>query len=367
MRMPGHTAELSSRVVVPADLSVGERTLWRRLQQTEPALRSAFFSLAYVEAVAAVQRGVRVCVLQRGGEPVGFFPFQFTTPLDRWLRSAERVGGEMTDYCGLIAAAGLRISPRELLRLAHINYFLFSHLDEAQLDFGLTGERPESGLLIRFPEGGNAYWQELRRRDKTFVADTERRERKLEREFGPLRFHFDDPNAEEVIEVLIERKRARYADTAVADALAADWKRALLANLCRSRAAGCTGVLSSLYCGDRWVALHFGLRADDQLHYWFPVFNADFSAFAPGRLLLKNLIFSGAQHGLACIDRGEGESVAKLDFANARHAYLRGAWRRPGLRSLLSRGTYALDWRLGGAVRRLLTGERTYRGKLNFR
>jgi hypothetical protein len=50
--------------------------------------------------------------------------------------------------------------------------------------------------------------------------------------------------------------------------------------------------------------------------------------------------------GIGEIDRGEGDSPAKLDFANAEHFFYRGCWYRPGPRSFAFRALQAIRWRM---------------------
>jgi CelD/BcsL family acetyltransferase involved in cellulose biosynthesis len=251
----------------------------------------------------------------------------------------------MSDYFGIVAEPDLTLRGKELLRLASLTHLSFTHLDETQLQHGLEGESPEPGLRIHFPEGGAAYWQELRRSDKKLGEDTLRRERQLISQVGPIRFQLQETDWQAPLEHLIERKRDQYRRTGATDSLATPWKQQLIRSLAAQTEAACGGMLSTLYAGETWVASHFGLRCGDLLHYWFPVYNSDLHRFAPGRLLLKQVLEGSTSVGLRQIDRGSGDSPAKRDFANLRHSYYRGAWFRPGLRSTACRAALSLQWR----------------------
>ena len=237
--------------------------------------------------------------------------------------------------------------PPILARLAGFFYLGFTHLDEAQLACGLEGEKPEPGLQIQLHGGGARYWDDLRQRDKKFADDTSRRERRLEREIGPLRFRFEDEQP--ALERLISHKREQYRRSGAHDVFSHPWRYRLAQSLARSNSPDCRGVVSTLYAGDTWVASHFGLCGYGTLHYWFPVYNRDLHAFAPGRLLLKRIIEAADEHHIEKIDRGSGDTQAKREFANARHTYYRGAWFRPGLRSTIYRLNCSLRWRLATA------------------
>src|SRR5215472_11879754 len=135
--------ELKSHVVPASALREPEIAAWDALCGSAPGLVSPFLSPHYALAVASVRPHVYVSVLTRGGQPVGFLPFQFRSGVHRFLRSAERVGEEMTDYFGLVAQPGLRLDDQFLLKLSMLQILNFSHLDETQTEYGLTGEKPE--------------------------------------------------------------------------------------------------------------------------------------------------------------------------------------------------------------------------------
>jgi CelD/BcsL family acetyltransferase involved in cellulose biosynthesis len=335
--------KLTSRVVSPEHLDSEELSVWDRLCGSIPAFRSPFYSAPFSRAVAAVRSGVRVCVLRRNGTPVGFLPFQYTTPLSRWLAAAEPVGNPLNDYFGLIADPDVRVSAQDLLRHSGLCYLGFTHLEESQLGLGLEGEQPQVGLRIHLAGDGT-----LGGAKKSFVEDTARRQRKLEAAQGQLRFRFAETDWAAPLQHLIDKKRQQYKETKVADPLTPEWTRAVLKVLAGTRHDVCSGVLSTLYAGDTWVASHFGLRSGNVLHYWFPVYNPDLREFAPGRMLLKRICEAAENEGVRCIDRGAGDSQAKRDMANERHLFYRGAWFQPGMKSTTVRAVHSLKWRLAG-------------------
>ena len=139
--------------------------------------------------MAAVRPHVFVTIIEREGEPVGFFPFQFANSWTRLLRGS---GGDiyLGTILGFVPQRGLSLHPFPLVHLSNLSSLLFTHLDESQLKRGLTGEKPEPGLRIELPEGADAYWAALRKADKHFVSDTERLERRLIEKVGTLRFQY---------------------------------------------------------------------------------------------------------------------------------------------------------------------------------
>jgi CelD/BcsL family acetyltransferase involved in cellulose biosynthesis len=333
---------VTSQVVSIKALSETDQQAWRRFLAPRP---QAFLSYPYARAVASCVPSVRVCRLMQDGRVAGFFSFQYSSSAHAAAGIGQRLGGEMSDYFGLVAEPGFRIAERDLLRFCGLRSLAFSNLDESQGENGLAGDKPEVGHRIDFPQGGKAFWEEKERQDKKFVSDTERRERKLIREYGEMRFTFSEENPAALLGELIAFKRAQYHRTGVADALRAKRTRDILYALCGTRDEQCHGTVSTLYAGDTWVASHFGLRSGSTLHFWFPVYNPELRAFAPGRILLKQIIL-GTQLGLERIDRGAGDSVAKRDFSTSQHYFFSGLWQRPGIAALAHRVELGVSWRL---------------------
>jgi CelD/BcsL family acetyltransferase involved in cellulose biosynthesis len=306
----------------------------------------SFLTPDFAAAVAGVHPGARVAALMSEGEPVAFFPFQFASRWHAALGWAEPLASGLSDYFGIACADGFSVTPEALLKAAGLSFMHFTHLDEAQAIAGLSGERPEKGLLIVLDQGPEAYWRSLTERDRDFVKDTERRIRQLQAAFGPvlLRVHAEDAPA--ALDRLIAAKRAQYDRSRVGDPLCEPWTRNLLHALLRSTSGLCRPHLISLYAGDTWVASHFGLMCANRLHYWFPVYSTELKRYAPGRALLTSIINRAPELGIGIIDRGAGDSAAKRDFANGEHLFHRGVWRTAGPRSLFASAGQSLLWRL---------------------
>ena len=265
--------------------------------------------------------------------------------MQRLLRAAEPVGGDMSDYFGLIAPAGFAIDVSRLLELALLSASEFRNLPAAQLSFGLSGEQPERGHRIDIGADAGTYWARLRQQNESFSRELERRSRRLVEALGPLDFHFDLRRNEDELERIIAMKREQYRRTGAADALADAWRRRLLRALASTGDPDCSGVLSTLHAGGRWIASHFGLRCGSTLHYWFPVYDAALAKFGPGHLLLKQVIDGAAAAGLRTIDRGAGHQAHKSAYVTESQAYYRGCWHDSGVRAIMYRGLQSLAWR----------------------
>jgi CelD/BcsL family acetyltransferase involved in cellulose biosynthesis len=332
---------------MPSVLTPNERAIWDQICRADPLLRTPFYTYTYARAVADVRPYAYVVVIEQDGRPVGFLPFQFAGISAKLLRAAQPIGDYMTDYFGIIAEPGLQLHPLQLLKISGICSLLFSHLDESQEIHGLTGEKPEPGLRVAMNAGVDAYWAALHNIDKHFISDTKRRERKLISRHGQLRFCFSSADPAPALAQLIEHKSQQYLRTGKTDLFSVEWTRRLLYKLSSSADPLCSGVLSTLYAGETWVASHFGLRSGNVFHHWFPVYNPELKDFSPGRLLFKEMINAANENGIDMIDFGAGDIPAKRDFANTHHNYYRGMWTRPTARALCFRLAMSVRWRLG--------------------
>jgi CelD/BcsL family acetyltransferase involved in cellulose biosynthesis len=275
-------------------------------------------------------------------------PYQFGSRFSAWTKTAEPIGGEMTDYFGLIAKPEIRVTSDRLLRLARINYLGFSHLDESQFHYGLDGEQPRTGLRIRLAQDTERPLEALLTERHKYRKDTERRARQLAGELGPIDFALDvQQGRSEALENLIGQKRAQYQRTNVPDALASSWKSALLHKLSAYQFSSCRSLLSTMSAGGQWIAMHFGIVGNGVLQYWLPVYNPEFSKYAPGRLLIHHVIEASRAAAIHTIDRGEGDTSSKRELANEEHRFFRGVWHNKSVVSRVAQGFHSIKWRLG--------------------
>ena len=340
--------DFQARVISPSELEPDELNYWEQLCAPAGFLHSPFLSPHFVRAVASVRGDVYTLVVRRRcGELAGFLPFQFRTRLHKLLRVGEPAGELMNDHFGFIAAPDVRIPPDALLRLAGLTHIQFFNLHEGQAGYGLEGERKQAGMVLSLASSDTgSYWSDLRKRNKNFVLDTERQRRRIQEALGPLSFVLDSGNRAAEMENLIHYKRLQYVRTKGRDGLRIRWKRDLLEALAASRHPSCQGTLSTLYAGDTWVASHFGIRNQDVLSLYFPVYNPELSKYSPGRLLIRELIEAAPAAGLSSIDCAAGDNQYKREFGNSQYTVFAGAWYRHGLRSTAYRLSCSLRWRL---------------------
>ncbi len=335
-----------SRVVPAGALSQADIQRWSALLEAQYPKGNAFLSPAFAQGAARAGADVKACLIEDEVGLAAVFAYQYAPGPGRLLGAAERVGEEMNDSFGLVARPGFAMAPHRLLRLAGLDHLYFTHLPESQRQFGLSGDKPTAGLRIDLAAGADAYWEGLCAADRKFASDTERRLRKAQEQLGPMRFALEVADPAVLLEELLAHKRAQYLRTGKGDWLAAARRGDLLREMARVRAQDCSGCLSALYFGDTWAAMHFGLRSKQTLHYWIPVYNPELNSYAPGRLLLREIIRNGPADGITLIDRGVGESVAKQDFPSLRRIYYSGVWRRNTPAGWTYRLLQSAQWRL---------------------
>lgn len=331
----------------PSALTEAERAAWAAMMAETPHLRRAFFSHGFALACEEATGLARAALIRnREGALVAILPFQFPDARSRLLGVAERVGGGISDHCGLIARPGTRIAPGRLAALAGVGVLFFDHLSDGQDSFGLVASEARPGHVIELPDGAAAYFAWLGSTNKSFLQDTERRLRRLEKEFGPPQFSLTMNPAIASVDELLEAKRAQYARTGASDSLAGHGRLRIIRALVETKRPDCTPVLTTLAAGGRVLARHLGLLHAGNLSYWFPVYDPDARKVSPGRMLLWHTLQQADAHGIRLIDRGEGDSQAKRDFATGQRQFGILNMRAPGWRGLLARAAQSLAWRL---------------------
>jgi CelD/BcsL family acetyltransferase involved in cellulose biosynthesis len=168
------------------------------------------------------------------------------------------------------------------------------------------------------------------------------------RNHGEVSFAMDSPHAEQDLQTLIAAKNDQYRRTgAHGGPLLQPRNQRLLAHLLAHPSDGCRVRLSLLRVGDQWVSSHYGLQSGTTLHYWFPVYGEAFATYSPGRILFKHVILQAPKTGINLIDRGEGDTAAKRDFATESHRFFKGFEAR-GLRGQAVAMAQKLAWRFSG-------------------
>lgn len=280
---------------------------WQQLQDANPALASPFFSPEFTTAVADACADVRIAVLERSSQIVGFFPFQARG------RHGAPIGNRMSDHQGVVCAPSLRLDWPAMLRSAGLLWWRFDHLCGEQAA-GLAA-RSTCSPVMDLSRGFPAYRLRRMAIHPRQVGEFDRKARKMARELGPLRFeaHVNDRS---VFEAVLRLKSAQYHRTGAADVLEVPWTRHLLERIWQTDATDFGGRLSVLYAGDTLVAAHLGMRSRHVWHWWFPVYEPAQGKYSPGVQLLLRSAEAAAAQGHLSLDLGKGGEGYKQMFGD---------------------------------------------------
>src|SRR5258706_2916300 len=316
---------------------------WDKLHDQESALRSPFTTYGFCHAVDEVRKNVFVSILENRGEIQAIFPFERQYRLIPGI--ARKPGGHLSDSFGIIGGARRPLNGQELLKSAVLSVFSFDHLPLQENTLPVWRGNVSHGLRVEIPNF-NDYVAALRRTNKKFVKEVERHTTQLVRQYGEIDFQWHATSPRFELERLIDRKRSQYLKSGSRDALKSAWARQLLSKLLAAPHKNCEAVLSTLYCGDTWVASNLALRTEQLLHIWFPVFNRELRRFGPGHVLFFNLLESATKRGVRTIDFGAGVSAYKMKYAGSEYPLFKGSLRRINLLSLAHRVAQSLNWRI---------------------
>ncbi|MET9908952.1 GNAT family N-acetyltransferase [Streptomyces sp. NPDC006476] len=295
-------------VLTPDRLHAADIATWQAMQHTTPALASPFLSPEFTRAVGRHRPTARVAVLSDGSGPVGYFPHEHHS-----LGLGLPIGSGLCDVQGLVHAPGLDWDVRALLRACGLRLWRYDHLTAGQRPFDSGVMHRSTSPVIDLTTGFDAYLAGLRDRSPAQVSQLEAKERRLTRRVGELRLVFEE-TAPERLETLMRLKSAQYRAKGQVDLFAKPAVVALLHALMRTRSTTCTGTLSTLYAGDRPVAMHFGLRSGRVLQYWFPAYDPEAARFSPGLLLLLRMARAAAAQGIEHLDLGKGDERYKQEL-----------------------------------------------------
>lgn len=324
------------------DLDDALRGAWHGAMDESPAYANPFLAPEFAVGVGRHRRGVRVAVLRENGEPVGFLPYERNA-----LGVGRAIGLGLSDCQALVHRPGIAWDTDSLLRACGLAIFEFDHLVAEQQPFGrhVTGTFASPVVDLRPREGDYPHW--LRDTYPRLAKTSLKKERRLGRDLGEVRFVFDerDPRA---LRTLMRWKSAQYRRTGRMDRFSRAWIVELTDHLFRVREGHFTGVLSVLYAGDRPVAAHFGPRSQTVFAAWFTAYDPELSYYSPGLLMHLRLAEAAGREGVRLMDFGRGEKEYKdwlktrelrvgEGFASRTHpvAAAHRLWRRParGLRN----------------------------------
>ena len=187
-------------IVKPAELGPSELSVWRQIQKGDAQFSNPCFMPGFTCAAAKVRSDVEVAILEEAGSVRGFFPFH---RVDN--KAAVPIGSTLSDMHGIVVEPGFVWEPLDLLQKCRLQGWKFDHLIASQKQFAPFHSSLDDSPYMDLSGGFDAYLAARRSAGSSVVRNAKRKARKLEREFGPVRFelHDDTPGA---LEKLIEFK-----------------------------------------------------------------------------------------------------------------------------------------------------------------
>jgi CelD/BcsL family acetyltransferase involved in cellulose biosynthesis len=308
-------------VITPAELDTGGRRHWQSVQGAHPHLSSPFLSPTFVELMGRVRPGTRIAVVS-GGASTAYLPFEKGRH-----GHARAAGMGLSDTQGLIAPPAMAIDMPELLNATGLKSLAFDHWVAEQQDWLSTGPAAfarDVSKVIDLTAGFGTYLAAQQETSKGLARSTARKERKLEREHGPVRLVVHQPD-HGALDRLLCWKSHQYRSTGRCDRFANPDNRRLVHDLLDAQGSDFAAPLSLLMAGDRMVAAHFGLQANRTLAGWFPSYDPDFAAYSPGLILFLRLARELPGVGVRMFDLGKGDEPYKDRLCNLRPGLLAGS------------------------------------------
>lgn len=297
---------------------------WQALQGRADALASPFFSVGFAQSVEQARGDLHVGLIEDDTALVGLLPFHRK-------RGGQGVplAGQYCDYQGVIGQAPLARDVPAMLRGFGLSSYDFNHALECQPIFDSNAFWHSGSPRADLRAGYDAWKSEVSAKTNA-LKTLARKERKISREIGPLRFNPQDDDASSWQSFVAWKDQAlrRLGQPGFPGPA---WVAGLIDALRDPSVSARAGCFSTLYAGDRLVAAHFGLRSARVWHWWFPSYDADLSAYSPGLLLLRHCIEAAAQDGCHELDFGRGTERYKTEFSNRSRALCEGSLERASL------------------------------------
>jgi CelD/BcsL family acetyltransferase involved in cellulose biosynthesis len=302
---------LKASVIAPHELDLDHHQRWERIRQLNPALGSAFFAPEFAQSVGQLRPDARVAVIEDGRDVIGFLPFQ-----RRPLGFGRPIGLGLNDFQGVVCAPDMGLDVAWLLRACKLRQWSTDHLIGQQARLLTTAPEAHESPFIQCEGGLPPYAEQMKSAGRPGVGRALRKRRRLATAFGDeLSFVWHSGSAAS-LERLIALKSSQCRTAGTYDYTRHRWIRQLLLGLLDAQARDFGGVLSELKVGDRTIAMHFGMRSGNRLHWWLPAYEAEWQSWSPGLALLLGVIEQAPRFGISQIDLGRDLSRYKREFMN---------------------------------------------------
>lgn len=290
------------------DLTDRDHALWNNFQAADPSLASPYFSIAYIQAVAAARPGIKILRFSEHGRAVAYWPFRKGP-----FGTARPVAGPMDDLHGIIAHSTVRLDLDQPAVRRHIGGYAFSAVPFQQSRHGLSGQTGAGNQVMDLNAGFDAWLAARSAESSNFRREWRKAQKLIEANTTQIQHDVIDPSS---FDRLIVLKQDAYARSGHFDIFKLDWTRALLEQLLNSRDDNARGILSTLSIDGEIAAISYCMRSQTALHYWFPAYEAKFAKQKPGLALLFTLAKWSALGGIQELHLGLGDTQYKRQMAS---------------------------------------------------
>ena len=325
---------MKTTIVSFDELSRSDRADWLTACDRGDLWGHPCFRPEFTEVLTRVRPNTRVALLAHNGRRVGVLPLELSAD-----RTARAVGFGISDFQGVIplepadrpASDGSDSSlpaacdARWLLDECGLRRFRYDHWWTAGWPPTQPYEERFASRFLDLQSGFAAFYQRRLQQGSTRLRKTGQLARKLARQFGPLRFTLDDPDPQ-AARLLRLWKRAQYERTGALDVLAIPWVDQALQHFAEIKTPQFAGCLMTLRAGERIVAVHFGLRSRQIVHWWFPTYDPQLANYSPGLVMLVEAARELAADGCRRIDLGKGEEPFKASLTHDADEVAAGCW-----------------------------------------
>jgi CelD/BcsL family acetyltransferase involved in cellulose biosynthesis len=312
----GHRMKI--RTISANQLSSADIAAWSAIQLAHVKLASPYFRPEFTQLVGAVRGDVEVAVLEDGGSPVGFFPFQRNR-----FGMGRPVGNELNDCAGLIAAPDVELDARELLRACGLKTWHFDNVLASQRLLAPHCRRESCSSHIDLAAGFDAYLAHRTRRGR-LMQNYRRYMRMMTAEVGPVRYEVDcrDPG---YISKLLDWKRDQIRREHLPNICEFTWVHQLLETVLKCESPHFVPLLSVTFAGGRIAAIQLMLRTGDVAHGWFMSYDRELSRYSPGFLALIESLKAACALGIRRLELGKGPEEFKKNLRNGTTPMCEGA------------------------------------------
>lgn len=283
-------------------LGVRDLDRWRDLARPDGRLTSPYLLPDFAQDVDAQRHDVHVIIAEENSAPIGYFAYHAPQG-----GIARPVGAPLSDYQGFAATPGFKVCEKALLSAMGADVLVYDNWQGETL--GKVRSQTRSSI-IDLSEGVTHWMARKEQTQHKHFKKLRQRQRKAEREFGPIRIEFGDPLGER-FETLRAWKSTQYRQTGLLDLFDIQWIDGVI-RTCAARSFGpFRGLIASLYLGDQLAAVEMGIVAGDIYHSWMPAYDPAFRAVSPGHLLLQGIIEAAPNMHITRIDLGGGDYAYK--------------------------------------------------------